>query len=382
VKDVFIIGVGVVPARPLSPDVSYRELIFEAAIKAYEDAGITNKDVETFVAASEDFNEGVSIFDEYVPDQIGAVLKPVHTIGGDGLMALAAAYLQIATGGFRIAFVESHSKLSNLLTPEHIEEFALDPIYFRNTRLDPKFLAGLDMQSYMARSFAPCDAFANVVCAHRKNAMKNPVAGYPAALTPEDVLATKPVATPLLDGMCAKPADGACCVILANRDVAEACKRAVAIDGIAFYTAEPHPDTWKWGYATYAELCAKKAYKMAGVESPENEVDLVEADDRFPHKFFEHLEALRLSKPFEAYKDFANGKFSRKGRVPANLSGGHLGIGMMHEATCLYQLAFAVKQLRGEAGEAQLGKVDCAVVQSWRGLPTQTGALAVLRRWG
>ena len=85
-RNVAIVGVGFTALRPLSPEVSYKELMFEAAVKAYEDAGVDpRRDVDSFVTVAEDFIEGTSIFDEYVPDQLGAALKPVHTIGGDGL---------------------------------------------------------------------------------------------------------------------------------------------------------------------------------------------------------------------------------------------------------------------------------------------------------
>jgi acetyl-CoA C-acetyltransferase len=50
---------------------------------------------------------GVSYFDEYVPDQIGAALRPVHTIGSDGLKGLAAAYMQILTGAFDVVAVQT-----------------------------------------------------------------------------------------------------------------------------------------------------------------------------------------------------------------------------------------------------------------------------------
>ena len=57
--------------------------------------------------------EGVSITDEYAPDQLGAVMKHVHTVGGDGIHGLADAYMEILTGAYDIVVVESHSKASN-----------------------------------------------------------------------------------------------------------------------------------------------------------------------------------------------------------------------------------------------------------------------------
>ena len=106
-KNVAIVGIGYTSFRPLTPDVSYKELMYEAAVKAYEDAGIDpRRDVDSFVTVAEDFHEGTSIFDEYVPDQLGGVLKPVQTITGDGLHGLATAYMLIRTGMFDIVALE------------------------------------------------------------------------------------------------------------------------------------------------------------------------------------------------------------------------------------------------------------------------------------
>ncbi len=73
---VAIVGLGWTGFRPTTPDVSYKELMYEAAVRAYADAGVDpRRDVESFVTVAEDFHEGTSIFDEYVPDQIGASLE-------------------------------------------------------------------------------------------------------------------------------------------------------------------------------------------------------------------------------------------------------------------------------------------------------------------
>ncbi|TMI99321.1 MAG: thiolase domain-containing protein, partial [Bacillati bacterium ANGP1] len=92
---VAVVGAGEVPLRPLSPRQSYREMGFEAATRAYDDAGVTYQDIDSFVSVCEDFHEGTSITDEYTPDQLGAVLRPVHTVAGDGLQGVAAAVMLI-----------------------------------------------------------------------------------------------------------------------------------------------------------------------------------------------------------------------------------------------------------------------------------------------
>ncbi len=137
-RNVAIVGIGYTNFRPLTPEVSYKELMYEAAVKAYEDAGIDpRRDVDSFVTVAEDFIEGTSIFDEYVPDQIGGLLKPNVTIPGEAIHGLATAYMQIASGLFDIVAVEAHSKASNVLTLPYITAYAMDPVLNRPLGANP-----------------------------------------------------------------------------------------------------------------------------------------------------------------------------------------------------------------------------------------------------
>lgn len=380
-KRVGIAGIGLVPARATSPDVSYREMIFEAAQKAYENANMGPEDIDTFVGVSEDFNEGVSIFDEYVPDQLGAVLKPVHTISGDGLQGLISVFLQIQTGLFRTGLVEAHSKASNAGNHRKILELALDPIYMRHLEVDPHFLAGLEMREYMSEGNVKEKCLAVAVCEMKKNAMFNPYSAYPGKFKIDDVLSSTMIAEPLREGMMAQSADGAVVVILAEEDVIRGLrkeKETVWIDGIGFYTSEPSFDTWNWAKATYAELSSLQAYKMAGINCPLKEISFAELDSRYAHKIFQHIEACMLSDGRPAGKLFCSGFYSRDGQLPVNLSGSHIGIGLMDEATPLYQLSYAVDELLGRAGKNQIPNPHRALVQSWRGFPTRSGGAVIL----
>src|SRR5438552_18347698 len=96
---VAVVGVGSAGFARETPDVSYKELMFLAARAAYEDAGVNPRtDVDSFVACSEAFLEGTSIFDEYVPDQLGAVQRPVQTAAGRGPFRVATAVTPLARG--------------------------------------------------------------------------------------------------------------------------------------------------------------------------------------------------------------------------------------------------------------------------------------------
>ena len=185
---VAIVGVGYTPLRAMTPEVSYRELIFEAAVKAYADVGIEPQDADTFVSVTEDYNEGTAIADEYVPDQLGAVLKPVHTVTADGITGIASLVMQLETEQMDIAVIEGHSKASNIAYPAHIEAFALDPIYARPLGFHPNYVAGLEMRAFLAETGNTERQAAMVVAKNRRNALQNPLAAYPAVVAIEDVL--------------------------------------------------------------------------------------------------------------------------------------------------------------------------------------------------
>src|SRR5438094_4886358 len=129
---VSIVGIGSVGFARETPDLSYKEMMFAAARAAYEDAGVDPRaDVDSFVACSEDLLEGTSIFDEYVPDQLGAVQRPVQTVAGDGLVAVATGVMLIRSGVAEVVACEAHSKASDIVTLPDILAFALDPVFER-----------------------------------------------------------------------------------------------------------------------------------------------------------------------------------------------------------------------------------------------------------
>src|SRR2546430_15557907 len=118
-----IIGIGMTAFRPSTPEYSWKELMFEAASRAYADADVDPRtDVDSFLTCAEDYYEGFGIFDEFVPDQLCAVLGRMCTVSGDGLQGLANAFMQIQTGLIDVAVVEAHSTASDILTLEWIIE--------------------------------------------------------------------------------------------------------------------------------------------------------------------------------------------------------------------------------------------------------------------
>lgn len=369
---VAIVGIGRTNARATTPDLSYREMIFEAATKAYQDAGLKHTDMESFVCNEEDFMVGYSITDEYTPDQLGAVQKPVQTVAGDFLQGLATAYMMIQAGLFKTVVVESHSKASNVKSLEEVHSFALDPAYNRPLQMNANFVAGLEMNRYLHDAGINEELCAEVVVRAKHQALKNPAAAWGADITTKDVLRSEAVSSPLKELDLSQPTDGAIVVILASEDVAKKGKavKPIWIKGLSWCSDTPWLETRNWSEAPYARLAAEKAYKMGNVKDPLKEIDLFEIDDSYSYKLFQHADALLFKKAGESK--------TKWNELPLNMSGGSLGYGNLFEANGGIKLYEACLQLRGQAGLVQVPNVKRALVQSWRGVPTTTGAVIIL----
>jgi len=376
-----IVGAGCTGLRLRTPEASFRELVFQAAQKAYADAGVRPQEVSAFVSVAENYNEGAAIADEYVPDQLGAVLKPVHAVAGDGITGLASLVMQLETGQLDIGVIEGHSKASNVLHPAHILALALDPIYTRPLRFHPHYVAGMEMRAFLAATGNTQEQAALAAAQNRKNALANPLAAYGASLTVEQVLASPPEAEPLKLGDIAPPADGAVVLVLARESMLGTLKgKPVFINGIGWSQDTPNIEDRELHRAAYAEQAAQMAYRMAGISDAASQIDLAEVDDTFSYKELQHLEALGLAPPGQAGNLLEAGVFSPQGRLPVNVSGGHLGCGYAHEMSSLRSVLEVVLQLRGEAGARQLPGARVGLAQSWRGIPTASGAVVVLGR--
>jgi acetyl-CoA C-acetyltransferase len=377
---VAIVGVGWYGFRPLTPEVSYKEMVYQAALRAYADAGVDpRKDIESFVTVAEDFHEGTSIFDEYTPDQLGAALKPMHTIAGDGLHGLATGYMLIRSGQFDLVAIEGHSKASNILTLPEVTGYAQDPVINRPLRLNSHFIAGLEMNRYLFETGSTREQCATVVVKNRGNALRNPSAPYGADLTMDEVLSGPVLSWPLGKREAAESADGAVVMVMASERLAKhLTDQPVWIIGAGWCNDSPSLESREWSRLPYIEKAARMAYRQAGINDPLDVIDFAEVDDTYAYKELQSLEALGLMQPGESGTLTEAGYTAANGELPVNISGGSLGWGHLLDATGLARALEVVLQLRGQAGPRQLEGVQTGLAQSWRGVPTTSGAVLVL----
>lgn len=359
---VALLGMGICGFTPTSTGMSYREMIAKAAKMAYRDAGVTIDLIDGAVSAEEDFPSGYSIADEYVPEQLGMVRKPVYTIPGDFMHAVASAAMQIETGRYDILVVESYSKASNILTKDEMVRFAYDPI-FNRFGLSPHWLAGLELNSFLSESEFSIDEVAEVVVKNRAAAISDSKAPYGDTFSIDDVLGARPVALPLTDLMFAQHADGAVIAVLGTDEAAQKYARKPAyISGIGWGSGSSILERRDHSYSAGTVIAAEKAYEESGITNPQEDIDTFFVADSYAHRELMHLEALGAA---------------RVNSLVVNPNGGALGGGDLFEATGGVRLYEALSHLRGEAGACQID-TGRALVHAWRGVPTDSCVVTIL----
>ena len=162
-------------------------------------------------------------------------------------------------------------------------------------------------------------------------------------------------------------------MVLASEDRASSLTdKPIWILGTGWSNDSPSLENRDWAHAIYTEEAAKMAYRQAGINNPLEAIDIAEVDDIYAYKELQALEALGFCREGEAGILTMEGFTNPDSGLPVNVSGGSL------DANGLARAFEIVLQLRGEAGVRQVEDVNIGLAQSWRGVPSTSGAVLIL----
>jgi acetyl-CoA C-acetyltransferase len=167
-------------------------------------------------------------------------------------------------------------------------------------------------------------------------------------------------------------------VLAAEEKALALTDKPIWILGAGWSNDSPSLENRDWAHAVYAEEAAWMAYRQAGINNPLEAIDIAEVDDTYAYKELQALEALGFCPEGEAGTITLEGFTNPDSGLPVNVSGGSLGMGNLLDANGLARALEIVLQLRGEAGPRQIENINIGLAQSWRGVPTTSGAVLIL----
>lgn len=155
---------------------------------------------------------------------------------------------------------------------------------------------------------------------------------------------------------CSKVSDGASSLLILSEEGLKSCGinpsdavEIIAIGGAEGDITQAPLDLTR---LTTTEIAAKKALEQAGITI--DDLALLELHDCFSISGLLALEALGFAKPGEAAGFILDGKTTKEGVIPINLSGGLGGFGHPTGATGVRQLVDLLHQFTGKASNQAL----------------------------
>jgi acetyl-CoA C-acetyltransferase len=378
-EDVAVIGVGQSNFVRRS-GVSIRELCFDAYKEAMEGLEITNKDIDASITCSAPEYDKQRTPSGLISEYLGLTPKPafyVESVCSSSTTGLRIAWSLIKSGLHKTVAVIGFQKMSELSSRDAAERMGRGADIMWESPFGITMPSGYAMfaQAHMAKYGTTEEHLAKVRVKNASYGAKNPKATYRKIVTLEDVLTSAMIATPLkMFDACAN-ADGASCIIVASADIAKnASKIPVWIMGMGAAT-----DTMTMSVTglTCAQDAARQAYAMAGI-GPQD-IDVAEVHDCFTISEILAYEDLGFAKPGEGPRLIDENQTYADGKIPVNVDGGLLSKGHPIGATGGSQVRTIVRQLRGEAEEAQVKDAEIGLVHNIGGVG-QYGNVVILRR--
>lgn len=387
--DVFIAGVGMT-ALGKRLDQSVKSLTAEAVRTALTDAGADTAHIEAawFANTRQPMLEGQNT----VRGQIA--LRPLGLTGipiinvenacASGSTALWLAMQWLRAGGGDIALVAGAEKMVWPDRPERVaaafaggtdihdrdgvlayirEMGGEEPGEGRSLFMD---LYAAQARAHMARHGTTQADFARAAAKNHSAGALNPLAQYRTPMTADQVLADKPIVFPFTRAMCAPVSDGAAAMVVCNRAGLKrlgAAARAVRVRGCALVSASMRAAADMDNHI--GRRAALAAYEQAGAGP--DDIDAVEVHDATSYAEIQQIENLGLAEPGTVGERLRRGDFALGGRTPVNASGGLVSKGHPVGATGIIQLHDLTRQLRGEAGAAQIEGARMAAAENGGG---------------
>ena len=343
-------------------DRTLEDLVLEASRSAIADAGLRPEEIDGFIPVVEHPNADALAL------ALGATrsftVKPGYVAGAGTVGAVLTARLAIEAGLANNVLVYFGMKGSDEGGPYsfHAEDSAKagfempfgwygQPVYFAAWA-----------QRYCHDYGVDPDDFASIAVAARAWAQISPGAQKTTPLDTAGYLTSPMIASPLRAADCCLITDGGAAYVVTSTERARTLRHPAAlVAGVGVASTRQtlssifsqNPDLTQLG----SHLTGPLAYRQAGLGPAD--VDFAQIYDCFSISMVLQLEELGFAPRGEGVAFCADGRIAPGGAFPVNTNGGHLSYSYLPGMNHVIE---AVRQIRGERGEAQLPRAEvCAV---------------------
>jgi acetyl-CoA acetyltransferase len=357
----YITGVGLTPFGKL-PGRTTLDLMSDAATLALADAQLERKDIDGLLVGYSTTFSHLMLSTVFV-EHYGLNPTYAHAVqlgGATGFgMAMLAHHL-VASGAARnILVVAGENRLTGQSRDAAVQALAQvgSPAY--EVPLGPTIPAyyGLVASRYMHEQSTTQADLAELAVLMRRHALMHPGAQFKEPIAVADVLASKPIATPLKLLDCCPVSDGGAAFVI-SKDPTNRFR--VQITGTGQAHTHQHvtaaPSLTHFG----AGPSAARAQEAAGVSLAD--VEYAAIYDSFTITLTILLEEIGLAARGSAGQLARDGHFNHDGQLPLNTHGGLLSYGHCGCGGAMAHLVETHLQMTGRAGPRQARKAGLALL--------------------
>lgn len=349
-REVCVIGTGMVRFGRHS-EVSLPQLAAPATLEALSEAEINQRDVQAVYCGTV---FGGPMTAQRIARETGLTSTEalnVENACSSSASAFRLAYLGIAAGAFDCAVVVGVEQLTRLGGgPLDLGD---DDVEAGNGLTMPSLYA-MRAQRYMHEFGLTATDLAQVSVKARRHGELNPYAQIRKQTSIEEVMASRPIASPLTVQQCCPVGDGAAAVVLAAAGSRQAAgKGRVKVVGSHLTSGRYMQGQRDMTSPEVTVRCASETYELCGLGP--DDIDLVECHDAFTIAEILYYEALGFAAHGQGVRLLRDGATSVGGRIPFNPSGGLLCRGHPLGASGTAQIVEITRQLQGRCGPRQVG---------------------------
>ncbi|MCB2190215.1 MAG: acetyl-CoA acetyltransferase [Deltaproteobacteria bacterium] len=368
-------------------DTGMSDLAIEASSEAFADAGVGPDDIEAcFFSTVYAPMGGLGAS----PAADALKLRDIPIIRNEnwctsGHIALFEASMAVASGMYDVVMALGVEKLKDTGYAGLGMGRGMNPVLEARRTAPGSFalIAKRYFDKYGLSNEEGKELIGRIAVKNHDNGSRTPKAHFHNKVPLEKVLKAPVIAWPLGLFDCCGNSDGAACAIVTRADMAKNFRDDPIYlkgMGVAMDSTMPHirPE-FDWIHFGALMNSSKKAYEMAGITNPREELDVAEVHDCFTITELAIYENFGFSGPGGAIEDIRSGFFEIGGGLPVNIDGGLKCFGHPIGASGLRMTYEIYKQLQQKVDnpERQVKNPRRGLSHTFGG-PPQISAVAVL----
>ncbi len=340
------------------------DLMSQASAQALNGAGLARGDIDGLICGYSTTLPHLMLATVFA-EHFGIQPQYAHTLqmGGATGMGLVMLARQLVMSGAakRILVVGGENRMTGQSRDSAIQVLAQvgHPTYEVPLGATIPAYYGLVASRYMHTFGSTERDFSALAVLMREHAARHPGAQFSKPITEDEVLASRPIATPLKMLDCCSVADGGCAVVISAEPLGD---HPIKISGASQQHNAQHISAMTTLSDFGAGRCTQRALADAGRRL--DEVEYAAIYDSFTITLTMLLEEVGLAPRGQAGHLAREGHFGLNGKVPLNLHGGLLSYGHCGVAGAMAHLAETHLQMTGRAGARQARQAGVSLLHA------------------